>query len=138
MNPIDSAIMANLTRNDSLNGIVANMPGIADNETFVETIAADFAKKNSAIWNFSDRAGEMMKEFRAKPGFNSAVRKAYLFTQVTECCQFNTSELALLAIDRMAAEPDGNHAALWLNIAAAMLLETMPGAINTPDSDMPF
>ena len=139
MNAIDNAIMATLTRNDSLNGIIANMPGIADNENFVETLAADFAKTNSTVWNCSESAGEMIKAFRAKPGFNSALRKAYLFATLIDCCQFNYSELALLAVDRMAAEPDGEHAALWLNIAAAMLLETVPGgASNMPDSEMPF
>ena len=139
MNAIDSAIMASLTRNESLNGIIANMPGIADNETFVETIAADFIKKNNPeIWNCSESAGEMIKAFRAKPGFNSALRKAYLFAKLVGCCQFDYSELALLAIDRMAAEPDGDHAALWLNIAAAMLLETIPLDSGTPDFDEAF
>ncbi len=139
MNAIDSAIMANLTRNESLNGIIANMPGIADNDTFVETIAADFAKKyNPEIWNCSEPAVEMIKSFRTKPGFNSALRKAFLFAKTANYCQFNRSELALLAIDRMAAEPNGDHAALWLNIAATMLLETMPPDSDTPDFDEAF
>ena len=139
MNVIDSAIMANLTRNESLNSIIANMPGIADNETFVETVAAGFAEKNNPeIWNCSESAVEMIKSFRTKPGFNSAMRKVFLFAKTANCCQFNRSELALLAIDRMAAEPDGDHAELWLNIAAAMLLEIIPPDSDTPDFDEPF
>ena len=139
MNAIDSAIMANLTRNKSLNSIIANMPGIADNETFVETVAAGFAEKNNPeIWNCSESAVEMIKSFRTKPGFNSALRKAFLFAKTANCCQFSSSELALLAIDRLAAEPDGDHAALWLNIAAAMLLETIPLDSGTPDFDEAF
>jgi hypothetical protein len=138
MNAIDSAIMASLTRNESLNGIIANMPGIADNDTFVETIAADFVKKNIGQWVCSDVAKALIKEFRTKPGFKSAFLKAYLFTKMVDCCQFDYSGLAVLAIDRMAAEPDSEHAALWLNTAAAMLLETLLGDSDMPDLDEPF
>jgi len=64
------------------------------------------------------------------------MEKALLYSTLNPGCALEYSELFFLAIERIAAEPDSDRAAIWLTVAASML----PAILIDNDAcgDMPF
>ena len=138
MNAIDNAIVASLTMNRELNRIIASMPAIADNPEFVSKLAAALVKDNgiTAKWKGTDAAVMLLKSARAtdNAGVHNAMQKTYLYSTLNPLCGFDHSELFVLAVERLAAEPDSAHAPIWLSVAATMLRTVL---IDN-DCELPF
>ncbi len=138
MKMIDKAIMASLTRNAAVNLVIGNMPLFADNESFVADLATCLAKGKDAKWCGTDTATELLKSAQRENAVDiqTAMEKALLYSMLNPGCAFEHSELFFLAIERMAAEPDSDRAAIWLTVAASMLPAILIN--NNTCGDMPF
>ena len=138
MKIIDSAIMASLTMNRDLNRILAGMPAIVDDPDFVSKLATGLTKENTVPvkWRGTDDATKLLKSMRVADGagIQTAMEKAYLYATLNPLACFDNSELFVLAVERLAAEPDSEHAPIWLSVAATMLRTLL---IND-DCELPF
>ena len=138
MNAIDSAIMASLTCSNTLNGIISNTPELANDRRFIEVLLSKMPSKETIEWNGGPRSRELVASIANKPGITLAMQKARLFSMLNREYEIDPALSFFLAIERMAAEPDGENADIWLRIAAVSMPLINTESVDCEPCEMPF